>query len=373
MGPLLVETLRLAAENGNAAPLRARWTDPDVPRLAGAIAAWAAWEGGELWLRTRLAELEVAPPPSLAEALRLAGLRAAQAHLAIEAEGARVHGLLAKAGVPTLLIKGLARRAGAPARLRDTRATSDVDILMRASDAELAWRALHDAGYEPLALLPGAPALRGKMWGESRHHLRPLARAGGASVELHVSTSWELPPDEAWQRLSATARELRWADQTVRIPSPTEMAWHALTHAKLERASAWRLWFWLDAATALALGTIDWQTIVDRLGSPESPEPDAARRWLGVAADLAGVALPPALAPTRPYPWARMLQWRLGAFASRWGRAVRSKLVEEATRAEAGLGLVPLADRGALPVHLRRRLASVAARLVYAVWSAGRP
>jgi hypothetical protein len=148
------------------------------------------------------------------------------------------------------------------------------------------------------------------------------------------------------------------------------MAWHAFTHAKLQITMAWRLWFWLDAATALAQGPIDWSVFSARLGSPESPPPTTGRRWLGVAAELAGVTPPPDLAPARPYPLVRMMEWRLRAFRAR--RAVRVKLVDEATRAEAGLGMAPLNTGRALPIHLRRRLASVAARIAYALWSAGR-
>ena len=300
----------------------------------------------------------------------MASVRAHQGHVAIDAEGARVASLLGGAGVPVFLIKGLARRAILPPRLLPTRSTTDVDILVPGPEAAKAWQTLRAAGYEPLALPPGAAPLRGEMWGESRHHLRPLARAGGPAVEVHVSTSWELTAESAWERMTAAPRDTSWCGVPVRVPSSTEMAWHAYTHAKLGTPEAWRLWFWLDGATTLAQPGIAWRTFTERLTLPEAPAPDQGLRWLGAAAALAGVTLPPALTAPRPYPLLRMLEWRLRAFRT-FGRKVRWKLVDEATRMEAGLGFAELAGR-ALPFHLRRRLASMAARLAYAVWSAGR-
>ena len=369
LGALLLDTLRLSSDDGAAATLRGRWSEPRIVRDAAAIAAWAAWEGAELWLRARLIELEVDPPAPLAEPLRHAALRAAQGHLAIDAEGARVAALLQDAGIPVFLIKGLARRAVMPARLSSTRATSDVDILVPGSSVAQAWQTLRAAGYEPFAQPPGA-APRGEMWGDSRHHLRPLARPGGPAIEVHVSTSWELMPEAAWARLTAAPRAATWGGVAVQVPSSTEMAWHAYTHAKLRTPEAWRLWFWLDGATSLSQPGIDWDAFTARLHLPEAPPVQTGLRWLGAAAELAGVRLPPSLAAPRPYPLTRMLEWRLRAFR-KFGRAMRVKLVDEATRMEAGLGFAPLAGN-AWPLHLRRRAASVAARIAYAVWSAGR-
>jgi len=190
-------------------------------------------------------------------------------------------------------------------------------------------------------------------------------------VELHVSTSWELPPDVAWERLSTTAREHGWRGLTVRCPCGTELLWHALTHAGVGGPNAWRLRFWLDGATALALEPIDWSLIAERLAGPESPGP-AATRWLHAAASLAGMPLPPELSP-RPYPLADILQWRVSVWRREsWGRAVREKLLDEATRTEAGISLAPLAGGRGFMVHVRRRLATIAARLGYLLWRAAR-
>lgn len=369
LGRLLLDTLRFTP--GDAASLRERWAHPRVAARGAAIAAWAAWEDAELWLRRRLHDLEILEraPASLRDALQRAGHRAAQAHLAIDAETERVVTALAAADVPCLLIKGQARRAMAPPSLLDTRRTSDVDILIRASDAMDAWDALRAGGYAPLAPHPDAPPPRSDMWGESRHHLRPLVRPGGVAVELHVSTSWELPPAAAWERLSATAREYAWRGLTVRCPSATELLWHALTHAKVETPTAWRLRFWLDGSTAMVLAPVDWDVITGRLATPETPGP-LSLPWLHAAAALAGVTPPPALA-ARPYPLKRILQWRLAVYQRRaLGRALREKLIDEATRTEAGFGLAPLVAGRAVTVRARRRVATIAARLGYALWRA---
>jgi hypothetical protein len=369
LGRLLLDTLRLVP--GDADALRRRWTAPDVLARAAAIATWSAWEGTALWLRRRLADLDVLPrlPGALAEPLRRAGLRAAQAHLAIDAETEQVVRLLGAHEIACLLIKGPARRVVAPPALSDTRGTSDVDLLIPATEAARAWSLLRAAGYAPLAPHPGAPPPRTEMWGESQHHLRPLVRPGGVAVELHVSTSWELPPAVAWERLSATARAYPWRGLTVRCPSGTELLWHALTHAQIADPVAWRLRFWLDAATAMAVEPPDWDVIAVRLGGPESPGPTAAL-WLDAAAALAGVVLPPAIAPRR-YPLERMLTWRVSVYGRRaLGRALREKLIDEATRAEAGIGLAPAVAGRGVTLHARRRLATIAARLGYALWRA---
>jgi hypothetical protein len=52
------------------------------------------------------------------------------------------------------------------------------------------------------------------------------------------------------------------------------------------------------------------------------------------------------------------------------GRALREKLIDEATRAEADIGLAPAVAGRGVTLHARRRLATIAARLGYALWRA---
>jgi hypothetical protein len=370
-GRLLLETLQFATPD--AASLRARWAEPQVVRRGAAMAAWARWEGAALWLHRRLSDLGILPQLSAAlrEALQRAAHLAAQAHLAIDAETERVVAALRDAAVESILIKGSARRVLARPPLSDTRRTSDVDVLIPVAAAERAWRALRAAAYAPIPGPPGTPPPRGDMWGASRHHLWPLARPGGAAVELHVSTSWELAPEDAWRRLSASATSHQWRGLALRCPAPTELLWHALTHAEIHDPAGWRLRFWLDAATALALGPVEWSLIEPRLGTPELPHRDAGRRWLQAASTLAGIVLPAALESRDRYPLQRIVQWRLALQATPLlGRALREKLVDESTRAEMGAGLAPPAPGRALSLQLRHRAATVAARLGYIVWRA---
>ena len=373
---LVLETLRLAPAGGSA-DLAARWSGPDVAARAEAIGVWAAWEGGEQWLLRRLAETGAlaGAPPALVNSLRQATREHAAAGMAVDDETARVVRELASLGVAAVLLKGPARRAAvALYPMGAARRTSDVDVLVPTADAERAWRRLAALGYTPVYPFDPARAMPGEseLWGPSRHHLRPIRRPGGAAVELHVSTSWELPPATAWARHSGSGTtEVPWQGLSVRVPSATELLWHGLTHAKPSEPGAWVLRFWLDAASLLAAPAVDWMTIAQRLGGAELPDRERAERWLAAAAQLAGVTLPTALAPRRPDPLLRLMAWRLTVFARAGMNASwRSKLLDEATRAELGVGVAPLIGGRSWPIVLRRRTASVSARLLYGAWRA---
>jgi len=352
---------------------------PEVASSADAIAAWAGWEQGEQWLLRRLGQVAAleAAPARLVEALRRASRAHAQAGMAVDADTGSVVRALAAHNIPCVLLKGPARRAAAGLYpLADARRTSDVDVLVQTSQAEAAWRLLASSGYAPLEPFDPAHAQPGEseLWAPSRHHLRPLTRPGGAAVELHVSTAWELPAAEAWSRSTAGAREIEWQGLTVRVPSATELLWHGLTHAQRWASqsrgpSTWILRYWLDAAAIQAAADVDWSHIAERLGGPELPDAARARLWLSAAAQLAGVPLPPSIAATRAFPLPEVLRWRLVVFTrtgadSRW----RDKLLDEATRAELRLPLMPLVSERPLPIQLRRRTASLLARAVYVTW-----
>jgi hypothetical protein len=374
LADLVLATLRLRPEEDRR-DLPARWSEPGVAAAAPAIEAWAAWEQGEEWLLRRLADSQALSrtPGTLVESLRRAAREATKAGMAVDAATAEVLPLLATAGVPCVLLKGPARRAAAAMYpLADARRTSDVDLLIPAASAELAFRTLGAAGYTPLDTIhpARAPAAGNGLWGPSKHHLRALARPGQAAVELHVSTSWELPPDAAWQRNAVGASEVSWQGGTVRVPPATELLWHGLTHAKPSDPTAWTLRYWLDAAAILAASDVDWNAIAVRLTTAELPDPVRARMWLSAAAQLAGVALPPSVAPSRRFPLARLVGWRLAVFARSEDTAWRRKLLDEATRAELAVGPAPLVAGRSWPIHVRRRAASMLARAQYRAWRA---
>jgi len=373
LAQLLLDTLQLRPEPTRG-DLAARWSRLQATGRAAAIATWLGWEGGEQWLLRRLADGGAlsAAPPGLVQALRRAARDDAKAGMAIDAEAVLVLRVLSELDVPCVLLKGPARRAGAPSlALADARRTHDVDLLVPEVDVERAWRALLARGYAPTVRYTqaSAPPEESELWGPSPYHPRPLLRPGGAAVELHVTTGSGLAPIEAWNRITSTAQEVQWQGLPARVPSPTELLWHALTHADVCQSFAWRLRHWLDAASVLAAQPVDWSAIHSRLGSPELPHRASALRWLSMASRLAGIALPPEMATQERLPLERLVEWRLAVFARHAaGAQWTEKLIDEGTRVAVGLGLAPLVAGRSWPIHVRRRSASLLARGRYCLW-----
>ena len=163
----------------------------------------------------------------------------------------------------------------------------------------------------------------------------------------------------AWARAGAGA---------LPVPPDSELLWHALSHslATIDFVAypGLRLRHWLDAAALIGASShLDWELIRRRVAADECEHPALARAWLRVAFELSGDAPPPFLAATTPpLDLVRLLAWRMeigSAEPNRWQR----KLLEEGTRAEAGLPLEQAAgERGAL-IRARHGFAAAAARL----------
>jgi hypothetical protein len=368
---LLLDTLRLTPA-ADRERLAERWAGHDVAAGARAIVAWIAWEQGEQWLLRRLADGGALPrvPVTLATALQNAARRDAKAGMAVDAESADVIRTITEQRAPCVLLKGPARRASAASLiLADARLTRDVDVLVPAGDAERLWRHFRSRGYAPhLYDAATVPPGESELQGPSPYHLRTLVREGRAAVELHVSTERNLPPAAAWDRLWSTARVLSWQGLEVRVPAFTELLWQALTHADITQPDGWSLRYWLDAASVLAAQPVQWETIAARLQSAPPRERALALRWLAVAVRLAGAAAPPTMAAAIPLELDSLVAWRLGVLTAGIPAGWRVKLLEEATRAQVGLGLAPLVDGRAWPIHVRRRIASLAARATYLTW-----
>jgi hypothetical protein len=372
LAELLLDTLQLSPRADRAGPAKA-WAGADVAANAEAIAAWITWEQAEQWLLRRLGDTGVLSeaPASLVAGLQRAARRDVKAGMAVDADTAEVVRTLAALGVPCVLLKGPARRAiAASLVLADARLTRDVDVLLPAGEAERAWRHLRSRGYTPYQYDPAnVPAGESELQGPSPYHLRTLVREGRAAVELHFSTDRDLPPARAWERLWSTARVVWWQGLEVRVPSYTELFWQALTHADVNRPAGWSLRYWLDAVSVLAAQPVEWATVTDRLASVSQLERTRSHCWLAVAARIAGTDVPPAIAPPAPFALERLVSWRLEVVShTRTPTGWTEKLLDEATRAEAGLGLAPLVSGRAWPVHVRRRSASLFARTAYAAW-----
>jgi len=364
---LLLETLQLGADP-DPARLRDAWPDAAL----GGLLELAAFEGCTLWLYQRLRGPGVldALSRAFAQSLERAARREAAQNLRVDAETETILRRLETAGVPSVLIKGVARRAASALYpYSDARATSDVDLLVPAADAPGVWRSLAQAGYHSVSSHP-VPEAEGQP-----HHLPPLLGPGRVAVEIHTSTSRRVAPEEAWRRSSRDARVLRWSGLDVRVPPPTELLWHSVTHAAREHElyeTGFRLRYFQDAAVILAASDgIDWVEIGRRLESSEIEDRDAMLRWLGAAATLGGRTFPNALGRARSFNLERSLRWRLGVFRwlGRWPRLAGHLLTEE-IRTELGQPPARAAAGASLVVRCRHGIAAGSARTGYRLWRA---
>ncbi len=357
---LLVETLRLRSDV-NSDDLAKAWSRADPAGLY----SLADYERAAMWILRRLGETEAeaAAPPALVGPLRRHVSGASARNMLVDAEGAAVVRLLDGEGIPTILLKGLARRAAGPLLpCGDARSTVDVDVLLAPADVDRAWTLLLGRGYSQV-----------KKTGPA-HHAPILLGPGGVGVELHRAMGSHLTPEESWRRANDDVRTVSWNGIKVLIPAPTELLWHGLTHALHHDLRAWRLRFFLDAASVLAgEEPVAWDIIGARLDAGEVDEALSPRQWLGAAAQLAGTPLPPGILRDAPnYDLTRVMRWRLGVLLGWRERGFGARLLDEGLRAELGLrptGGIP----GTGPYkRVRRRLGGLAARGVYRVWrSAG--
>jgi hypothetical protein len=307
-------------------------------------------------------------PEETRSGLRARALEAAALGLRVDEVAAAVLHLLLRAGIPVVLIKGVARRALAPRYpMADARVTRDVDLLVPAGELAAAFECLRAAGFTPAAeAFPDAA------------HLPPLWDARRVAVELHGSWSIRVPAPVAWQRATAAAVECQWQRLPVRTPSPTELAWQAGQHALTRSfAEGFRLEKFLEVAALVAGDApIDWSEIATRPetepacdpagGAPLPPRCLAlwfmAARSLGGAENGSGFDL------------ATLLEWRrrvlMGETAGRSRLAER--LLEESTRRLAGAPPQAAPPEASRWKRLRRTAAGRAARLGFSLWRSGR-
>lgn len=362
---LLLETLRL---RGGPEPawLRATWTTAKTRGLVRLV----AFEGCALWLHRRLKQggLAGAQTPAFARWLERYAREAAAHNLRIDAQTEAILRLLDSEGIPHVLLKGAARRAAArlfPLPYADARGTQDVDVLVPAAQARYAWQQLRARGYDYSTRAEFTPA--------GHYHLPPVCNRARVAVELHTSTSSAVTADEAWRRANAGAAEFRHNGLTLRVPAPTELLWHGVTHAVEQGAFGFRLRHFQDAAVILASGAaLDWQGIRARLDSAEIADRRSTAAWLGAAGSLAGTMLPEEIVGrVAPFDLSRALRWRL-AVLGRLSLTARlgEKFLEEGTRAELGWGLTPAIGGTSVVLRGRRRAAAAIARGTYRLWCA---
>jgi putative nucleotidyltransferase-like protein len=226
-------------------------------------------------------------------------------NLLIDAETDALVVVLQRLEIPSVFTKGVARRLAAERYpLADARSTNDVDLLVPAVRAWDVWNELRGLGYERTNLTkPPRP---------EHHHLPALYCDRRVGVEIHTTHAQGIPPQESWRRLYTHGMDVRRGHLTYRVPSATELFWNGTAHALRIPDIAFLLVRLLDAAVIWASGaTLDWQEIARRLDAKEIVDSVAASAWLGAAADLAGVPLPPELAGRIVrYDLARVLELR---------------------------------------------------------------
>lgn len=363
---LLLDTLRLH-DGPQDESLRARWLTTNMRGLNRLV----EFEGVEVWLARRIKAIGAMLPGPQARAMRLLANHTTAQNMRIDAQTQRVLDVLRAAGLPVALIKGQARRAAAARYpFADARAISDVDLLVPVPTAQAAWDALCSRGFRPL-YPDGSPWV-------VEHHLPVLISDDRVTVELHTTLARTLDPALAWARATTAPDTVQWAGRTLQVPNATELLWQALHHAVADGTRGYRLKTFLNVACILAGdASLDWDAIAARIAAGEiradeiGPPIDAERihRDLAVAAELAGVVVPPAFRPRREVRVSTLLEWRAAVLRSSFGESMRDRLLEEGLRVEAQLPLTPVsAERGALRA-MRRRAASRVARLLYHGWA----
>lgn len=284
--------------------LAAAWPQTDVRGLRELI----AFEGCATWTYRRLRQLGVLGliDRPLADWLTSQASEVTARNLLIDAETEALAVVLQRLQVPAVFMKGVARRLAVERYpFADARATNDVDVIVPAAQAWEVWLELRRLGYERTkSTKPPRP---------EHHHLPALWCERRVGVEIHTTHAQGIPAEESWRRHYAHAGEFVRGGRTVRVPSATELFWSGTAHALRIPDHAFLLVRLLDTAVIWASGEpLDWAEIARRLDAKEIVDSVAASAWLGAAAAVAGVPLPPELiGRVVPYDLGRELELRL--------------------------------------------------------------
>lgn len=366
---LLLETLRLRGGlSGETA--QSSWSNVNTRGLVRLV----EFEGAELWLDRRLRQMRTAVPDAFGAELRRLVLRTSALNMQVDAQTLAMAGLLSRHGIAWSLLKGQARRAAVDRySFADARSLADVDLLVPERDADAAWQLLLANGFRRVYEEPTP-------W-KVVHHRPTLIDASNVSVELHITTGATVAPSEAWRRATDGADEVTWSGLRTAVPNATELVWQALTHGVADGVRGYTLKSFLSVAAVLAAQPVlDWELMATRLASgevvrhsEERPVPgEQVRRWLAIAASLAGTTLPTALAPRVTRPLLPLLVWRGGVLSSQLAEPLQGRLFEESARVEVGLPLSPAVEGRGWWRAARRRTSSAVARTVYSTWRAVR-
>lgn len=285
--------------------------DPDVAAaLDGALGQGVDWkELGRLAAHERAARSLVAlletradrvPDHSLARVRRLAQFGTVQSQF-LTHRLRRLLGLLSSEGIPVMLLKGaaLAHRFYPDAGMRPM---GDLDLLVRAEDAQSAWLLAQRAGWQRRADVPDARHYIG------HQHVAPLEDDQGAETGLEFHTElftrqapFALPASDLWAR----AERVPLLGEVAAVPDPADLLLHACLHFAWSHEMTFGVCRTLNDVRAIGeRAPLDWEAFVTRARAARGA---TCCYWtLRLARELTGVAVPDevlaALAPRLPRP-----------------------------------------------------------------------
>ncbi len=321
----------------------------------------AEFEGVTPWLYHRLKQsggLDVLPV-GVAERLRSAALEAVTWNLRVDDQAAALIALLQSAGLPHILLKGVARRALGGHHYHSLRRTADVDLLLPKDAAAAAYELLTRSGYQ--RVFPD------REHSPHHHHLAMLWDERRVGVELHTSLTQLVSPELTWQRMSASARRVEWEGLQVLVPSLTELAWTTVVQAPTDALTlGFRLRELLDFAVLAEVGDLEWKELARRSGLGEAADGDSTlpvpervlTTWVEAASGRFDL-LP-------------LLRWRIRILAARQlRRGVAERLLSESARVTLGLPPLP-PPAWVVPPAYRWHLTGRVTRSAFRAWRAVR-
>jgi putative nucleotidyltransferase-like protein len=183
-------------------------------------------------------------------------------------------------GIDAIVLKGLALIA---CFYRDIglRPMADVDVLVSASDVDLACDVARRLGWQPRYLL--TPAFR------RVKHAGPLDHPDGVACDVHWKVFEEAGAGAADDELRAAAGPIIFQGRRLRVFSPTDQLLHVCGHAaRWEPVPAIR---WVaDAVLIVREAAIDWQRLVSQAARRRFIL--RIRQMLAYLREVFGVAIP---------------------------------------------------------------------------------
>jgi hypothetical protein len=262
---------------------------------------------GLLYHRLRTVVPDLVVPPGVHEVLAATAFHGVAQSLRIGRELGRVLELFQHHGIRVIVLKGghLGQTVYESFALRSM---CDLDVMVRREDLTRAEAALSRAGY-----IPQFTGVEDVDY-SCHHHVRPLARPGGARVELHWSIAHPYAPfdidlDGIWAR----ARHDEVVGVAAHVLSTEDLLLHLCLHAAFSHKFRVGLRACWDVLEVVQHGgdAIDWDVVIRRAGQWKAGRYvyltlRLVQQLLGAAIPAAALqALEPPAFPSEVVAWAR--------------------------------------------------------------------